>query len=232
MLELFWVLWDDDVDISMTRHDYNKMLDIFRKNAKISDDLFAVSPEFCESSFPICKIYSKRFRVKEKDLIVPEGEYLWIDIFPFDGISNDKNENQKLYKKVRWYRRLHAIKKQSFKKYINDEPNYFLKFVKVFVKPIVNIRSSYYYSKKIANLGNCYNYDDAELVQEYIWTTTNYDVIYSKEHFDETIDIQFENYKFKTFAEYDVHLRNLYGDYMKLPPSSERDTHLDSFWKV
>jgi len=46
------------------------------------------------------------------------------------------------------------------------------------------------------------------------------------ECFDEMMDMQFEGYSFRVFKEYDNYLRELYGDYRKLPPKEERKAHL------
>ena len=46
------------------------------------------------------------------------------------------------------------------------------------------------------------------------------------ECFDEMMDMQFEGYCFRVFKEYDNYLRELYGDYRKLPPKEERKAHL------
>ena len=37
--------------------------------------------------------------------------------------------------------------------------------------------------------------------------------------------VPFENTEFSIIKEYDKYLRNVYGDYMKLPPKEKRRTH-------
>ena len=48
---------------------------------------------------------------------------------------------------------------------------------------------------------------------------------YKRRWYEETIDIQFENTILKACKDYDEYLTFLYGDYMKLPPESERKVH-------
>ena len=47
-------------------------------------------------------------------------------------------------------------------------------------------------------------------------------VYFPKEYFDECIDVDFEDIQTKIIKNYDGFLRLRYGDYMKLPPESER----------
>ena len=47
------------------------------------------------------------------------------------------------------------------------------------------------------------------------------------------IDVEFEGNLFKAIDNYDVYLRGLFGDYMKLPPKEKQVTHhdFDAYWK-
>lgn len=50
--------------------------------------------------------------------------------------------------------------------------------------------------------------------------------VFKKEDFLETIDVEFEGKTFKIFKNYDMYLKNLYGDYMQIPPEEKRHRHL------
>lgn len=41
----------------------------------------------------------------------------------------------------------------------------------------------------------------------------------------EQIELEFEDSVFLAPRNYDIHLKNIYGDYMKLPPENKRITH-------
>lgn len=43
--------------------------------------------------------------------------------------------------------------------------------------------------------------------------------------FEEYIDVTFENCSFKAIKDYDIYLRNYYGNYMELPPVEKRIAH-------
>ena len=46
-----------------------------------------------------------------------------------------------------------------------------------------------------------------------------------KSSFDNYIDIKFEDMNAMIISDYDRVLKNVFGDYMKLPPKKERITH-------
>ena len=52
--------------------------------------------------------------------------------------------------------------------------------------------------------------------------------------FEDIIDVDFEQYSFKSLKGYDEYLRNLYGDYMQLPPEKDRkprQSYMHVYWK-
>ena len=54
------------------------------------------------------------------------------------------------------------------------------------------------------------------------------------EDFEETVDVLFEGRTFKMMKGYDRVLRNIYGDYMQLPPEDQRQPkhgHATLYWK-
>ena len=52
-----------------------------------------------------------------------------------------------------------------------------------------------------------------------------------REHFDDVIEMEFEGKMFYAPKGYDVYLKNLYGDYMQLPPEEQRvASHRGKIW--
>ena len=49
----------------------------------------------------------------------------------------------------------------------------------------------------------------------------------SRSFFDEYTEVEFEGKMYPAIKEYDKYLRNIYGDYMQLPPIQTRVTHHD-----
>ena len=57
--------------------------------------------------------------------------------------------------------------------------------------------------------------------------------VFEKEMFEDIIKVDFCGYRFKAPANYDHYLKNLYGDYMEIPPLEKRELHVAykiTFW--
>lgn len=50
--------------------------------------------------------------------------------------------------------------------------------------------------------------------------------VFEKEMFEDIIKVDFCGYRFKAPANYDHYLKNLYGDYMEIPPLEKRELHV------
>ena len=96
-----FIPWDDDIDIDMTRKDYNK----FREIQKTELDSKRFYLDCIETKENCGMLYAK---LKRKDSIYIESssnrdekeQNIWIDIFPIDNISNNKLIRKYLIYKV------------------------------------------------------------------------------------------------------------------------------------
>lgn len=98
-----FIPWDDDLDIGMTRENYNKFLKI--APSVLPNDLFLQTVDTDpESIFYFTKVRKSGTKFVEKycrNLKMHHGIY--VDIFPFDNISDDETLRKKHYKKVNFW---------------------------------------------------------------------------------------------------------------------------------
>lgn len=226
-----FIPWDDDVDIIMPRPDYEKFCSTYKsKSYKVSS--FEVDPE-CRISFG--RVYDDNLTIVKSLIPWHKKEHgSWIDVFPLDAAEDDfdsfKDRINYIYKK---FRRMQIQRRgiARFSPYL-PQTNRF----KLFVKKIVFLNGMLvpYYIKCIINEAKKFEYNSTNhwgLISFNSYGVKDY---HEKALFDEVIDVEFENHKFKALKGYDTYLRHVYGDYMQLPPEEKRvpeQSYLHVYWK-
>lgn len=110
-----FIPWDDDIDVGMTRDNYNKFINLEEK--EFGDDILLQTPyNDGPSPFPYAKLRRKNTKFVEycnRNIKMKQGIY--IDIFPYDNIP----DNEFLRK-----RQFHRVKKWT-ELYVNrQKPDY------------------------------------------------------------------------------------------------------------
>ena len=216
-----FIPWDDDIDISMLREDYNKLIEIQKKELNKKKYYFQ-SPETDPEIFGniFAKIRRKNSIYCEKISNTPEDKQgIWIDIFPLDNIP-DNNIILKIHFIKVFILKIMYTKKMGNTNYSNSLPK------KIILK-LIEIYSIFYskeqcrnklyknmnkYNKK--NTKRFINYGGRYLLKEAL----------DKKMVNERIKHQFEEGKYYIPKDYNEFLINFYGNnYMQLPPIEKRN---------
>lgn len=227
-----FIPWDDDLDISMTREEYNKFLNIIKKTKgfMINNHLLVTAPELCNTTFTFCKVYNLNYKVQEKKVNLND-EYLWIDIFPYDKLSSSSKENYKNYKRILFIKKLIDIKRLKINQLRLFSRNILFFVAKSLLKLLLVPIPINYLTQKVNKMASKYEKTNCKYAQNII----NISDFFEGEKIsdlNDLVEIEFEDKKYKTLKCYDNHLRLLYGDYMILPPINEREIHLEKIYKV
>mgnify|MGYP004651669811 CR=1 FL=1 len=221
-----FIPWDDDIDIAILRKDYDHLVEILRNNRKINTELEISGYEINKTEIPFLKVYNKTIIVK--DNLANNLSNLWIDIFPFDNVPDTRTFlyckivrlMQKLYQKnleANGFYSLEATRKKGIYNYLNK--------LIVLVAGKINkdslIESYIKFCKK-------YKEHEGKFIQDLTWGKKAVPRVL----FDEIVDYQFDEILVKGFKDYDTYLKYVYGDYMRLPPETERMNHGIKAWKV
>ena len=217
-----FIPWDDDIDIVMFREDYNK----FIKLINIKSEKYFIQNFMTDSSYTryITKIRlnGTSFVEKEvKDLSMHHG--IFIDIFPLDKIIPE-NEKQiqiqiKLAQKLIRLQQIKAGKVEG-RGNLKTKGN---QIIRLFL-PII---PSKVIGKIIDNIYGMQNKKPTRYVtnfsSQYGWRKQTFPI----DVYGEGTYLEFEGHKFMAPAKWEVILKNLYGDYMKLPPEEKRNSGHD-----
>lgn len=208
-----FIPWDDDVDIVMTRENYNKFVGI--ANEKLS-------PKYKLSTCYSNQTFMYNFaKVEDVDTSFIEKLTLnscalfgvYVDIFPLDKVENDKEKITKI-----WYkqRRLQSLIYSHYTKN-NTSSNLFHKICKTIITKIDVTFLHKMLDKMISSITKEDKY-------YFVFTNAYKYYVYSKDDLRTQL-CNFEGHMLPISVNYDVILSALYGDYMKLPPEEERQTH-------
>ena len=212
--------WDDDIDITMPRPDYDRFREIVLE--KYSD-------KFNLCSYPMDNYIYEYMKFCNKDTVLTENlvkdKYnilgVFIDIFPIDGVPEDSKIIDKMYKNVMKNKRkaILCTYKNAMSPVWRKKP-YF--FVRMLQSAIYNIKGYKYYIKKQIDEATKYPFETSErvgLIEFGTWCKKG--IVPKREYLDRK-KYKFGQYEFWGVADAHKCLTTLYGDYMTPPPEEKR----------
>lgn len=221
-----FIPWDDDIDITMPREDYNAFLKLF--NEEMKDAQYRViAPYDKQSKHPFAKVTDTRTVKREEGLYydVTDGVELGVDvdIFPLDGTPTDDAEYDAWYKKL--YRVYFRLLCKTWDVRGGGSLVRKLKIVvgKCMYGTMFTTKNALL--NKAAKLHAEYPYEKCEYVGSIESAFNGKGNRVRKEYFDDFVMVSFEGYSFKAPKGYHEVLTSIYGDYMQLPPEEKRVTH-------
>ncbi len=185
-----YIPWDDDIDISMLREDYEKFAEIFTQN--VSDENLFIE-KYCHNkgTCNILKVRHKKF------------PNIFVDIFPYDFYTEKLDTEGK----IALHKKITKIKKRAYHKIRKSEKEKYIQY-------LLELRDTKIYEGKTVDVsqkptlfwGIDYNH---------LWGRGVFDY----ETFFPLSEIEFCGHKFPAPAQPDIYLTHVYRDYMTLPSS-------------
>lgn len=216
-----YIPWDDDIDIYMLRKDYDKFLSLYNKEQEAKGSHFRLmSPEICQNYiYTFGKVVDTRTKMVEDE--APDFEIgVYVDIFAIDYAFDDIIARKKQF---RIKGLLYKIRRCKISRtcFLHSKLAFYIyKLLPISLKHIERLQRDHVFLRKptstICDMHNAYLKPSCAFplaaMQEYT-------------------DAEFEGRTCKIMAGYDTYLRHTYkGDYMQLPPESERIHHYFKAW--
>ena len=221
-----FIPWDDDIDIMMPRPDYDKLLSYFLEHKADYPTLELFNSSTCKNYPYMISRFSDNRYLLEVDNEKPYGIGIFIDVYPLDGLGESMEEAKRFGGKGDI---LSTFCYQSTRVHYDPQTltsgHKLLKaIIKLPVFAVAKILGKRFFEKKLNKL-TWKSYDESKYVGPVVWLVGGEENIFPKEWFDSLVSIPYEKYSFKVPEKYDVFLRNMYGDYMQLPPEKDRVGH-------
>lgn len=218
-----FIPWDDDMDIGMLRNDYNKFIEVCKKD---------LGNEFFLQTWDTDKQYPFSFakiRLNGTHFVEAFSENcgahngIFIDIFPFDNVPESKLKRKIQAKKYFICKRLLWIKKGMG---TNMKSSGFKQQIKYYTFKIFSCIFKYESIKKyFLNVQTKYN--DLQTSRVVTDGSYPYDKESLKRNWVSNLElVKFETEEFLAYKDRVEYLEYFYGDFMKLPPVGERNRHM------
>lgn len=217
--------WDDDIDVGMVRDEYEKFLKVAPK--EIKNNFGIAAPEYGEKYYSLTtKFFKKGTRFAT---LCDHGKFnigIYIDIFVFDFLAEDKKERVKQIRIANLLRKLYVLynvnffsnemyeKEELVKRILLAGAHYLLKIL-----PITNKMICKLWKKNAMKF-----HGKSGMVTQFSSTMTEESIL-SIEETKQLIEMPYEDIMVKVPQNYDRILRAVYGDYMQLPPPEKRQNH-------
>ena len=226
-----FIPWDDDLDIAMTRDNFNRFTEALKRREKtgtgLDSNMELVMPwnynggkAFYDFTPRIILLNSK-VNKDPKEMAYYSGklDHLWLDIFILDRIPDNKLlDKWTRFKQMAIYGMSmpHRYKTRYSKYSFSDK-------IKVFILSLMSVMFSmdslFKMQKKLSekyNRRKTENLYYSNYQPDYLHDTVK------REWSEKVIDMEFEGHMFMAPSGYDNVLKEVYGDYMTMPPMDKR----------
>ena len=216
-----FIPWDDDIDIMMPRPDYERLFDL-ASDGWLDDRYRLISVKNGLSIIPYAKVIDSKIRIEE-DLNI-FSDHLWIDIFPLDAVPEDEIRCTKLLEKEHKLRDIFALSAASLGTG-KSKTRAFLKIPAVILlKALLAAAGNDYFSRKILSYCHPELYAESKYVASLSWCCGPQERM-EKGALYPAIEVDFSGRRFFIPANRYAYLKNMFGDYRKLPDPKDRMTH-------
>mgnify|MGYP004585067165 CR=1 FL=1 len=212
-----FIPWDDDVDVYMPRPDYEAFKILFNK--KYHGTKYQLrSKLYNKVELPFEKILDMTTSIKSEMNEVDSR--LWIDIFPLDGLSSCRECAVKVQNKAGRLLKYYGYASAK----IGSGTTRIKALFKIPVILSFHIIGASCFTNKLKKISCSYSYEESKYIGNIAWGEGEKD-IFLKSDFDDFIDVDFHGAKMHAMKDWNKYLKQIYGDYMELPPENARLGH-------
>lgn len=217
-----FIPWDDDIDIGMTRDNYNKFLALAGKELGVEYFLQTFNTE-ANTPFYFAKVRKKGTKFIEeycKNLEIEHG--LFLDIFPYDNIPDDIKLRNRQLKKVKFWSNLFIAKSVKGSSVPQDSlKGKMIVFTRLIFHYLLKPVSKSYLYRKLDATSQEYNHVKCKMKSFVKYPF----LMIPSEDLNNLEQIEFEGIEVSCPGNPREYMKHQFGDFMKLPPEEKRVGH-------
>lgn len=216
--------WDDDIDVILTRTEFNKMLRVFNDDNK----RFVIKcfDKDKNDKYTYARLVDNNTIISNSKNTFATGDGIFIDCLPIDGTPNNSLIRNIDYYYIRFLFRMRRSYLESRRERLKK--NHKIKYhIKILVSKIWDIS---FWIDLLNKQIKKYNFEDSEIVGNLVSNYKKKEFV-SRHCFDDYQMIKFEGKEYMICSGYEVYLNNLYKNYYKIP-KKRKGHHLNTIeWK-
>lgn len=217
-----FIPWDDDVDVAMPRPDFERFLDA---RNEVPEGLGIRGPLDGDLPYPFAKFCNLSIRCEEAQAAGAFDGFLWIDVFPLDGLPTDEMEARKQFDQVQ------KLKIAAGRKLLRASTSVVKRALKIPYQALARAVSPYEGDYQVLDaLARRYPFETSTYCKEVVWASYPNTVFFT-EDFENLSELGFCGRSFPVVSHWDETLSSTYGDYRRLPPTGERVAHDVKAWR-
>lgn len=213
-----FIPWDDDVDVFLTRPEFDKLETVFEDKQRYVWYSRKKDPTF---GYVYGRLLDTKTIILDAGQMPSEGKGIFLDVCVVDGLPDNKILQKIHIKKMRMLykgRRAVCFDRSSAAFYEKG------KLISWFKKFLSQITEFEFWQTQMEREMKRYPFDNGKYVGNF---TSQYGKKELLHHsvFDSYMDMEFEGKKMMVCQGWEEYLRNIYGDYMKLPPKEHQKSN-------
>lgn len=209
-----FIPWDDDIDLMMTRDNLNRFISHYKDNKYV-----LISNDTKDWGWQYVSICDKTTIVKYEYSYENATEHgLWVSIFPFDNMPEHEKQWKCQKSKINFWFSACKLKRSKW-----VHTGFLRNVVKLIMRLLLSPFPLVYLAKKQEKYMTIFNNDNTKNMFQLVLLYHIYPVTLMQSF----VDLEFEGINFMAIEEYDLFLRQEYGDYMTMPSKENQKPQHD-----
>lgn len=222
-----FIPWDDDADIAMPRNEFEKFMKIA---ANELEDNFELKSYQIDSAYPyyVPKVVDNSIKLIDRsgmyDKIVPA----WVDIFPLDGMPKNSLIAALHKFKLLSLRALYNLSNFDTLVKVNKKNRPVIEKIFIYIGKNTNVFQKLNSKKRMDAITKClikYSGNMSDVYMNFMGSYKFKSILNKEYIYGQGSNYEFEGRVLNGPSNYDAYLKQIYGEYMKIPNVEEQNKH-------